>query len=130
MPFNLLQSFRPLLLKLHWLKKRIFSVPPHYHKFFWKISENLITNRLEYKPESFSFKFILRVIVYDSDTNFVHTFSLCSHAFLMKKSTASCFESSTGLGFLCTNILSSIYFLELEVTACISSTFYRDFCFH
>ena len=30
----------------------------------------------------------------DSDTNFIHTFSLCSYAFLMKKSTASCFESS------------------------------------
>ena len=29
------------------------------------------------------------------DTNFVHTFSLCSHVFLMKKSTASCFESQT-----------------------------------
>ena len=39
----------------------LFSPPPQ--NFFWKISENLITNRLEYKPESFNFKFILRVIV-------------------------------------------------------------------
>ena len=41
--------------------------------FFWKIRVYLITNRLEYKPEGFSFKFILRVIVQDSDTNFVRT---------------------------------------------------------
>ena len=67
---------------------------PHHQIFFLKISENLITNRLGYKQESFSFKFVLRVTVYDSDTNFVHTFSLCSYAFLLKKSTASCFESS------------------------------------
>ena len=53
---------------------QLFSVPPPPPKFFWKITENLITNRLEKKPESFSYKFILRVMVYDSDTNFVHTF--------------------------------------------------------
>ena len=68
--------------------------PPTAKLFFWKISENIITNRFEYKPESFSFKLILKVIVKDSDTNFVHTFSLSSHAFLMKKSTVSCFKSS------------------------------------
>ena len=53
-----------------------------------------ISHRFEYKPESFSFKLILKVIVKDSDTNFVHTFSLSSHAFLMQKSTASCFKLS------------------------------------
>ena len=72
--------------------QRLFSVPPT--KFFWETSENILTNRFEYKPESFSFKLILKVIVKDSDTNFVHNFSLSSHAFLMKKSTASCFKSS------------------------------------
>ena len=40
----------------------LFCFPPP-PKLFWKISENLITNRLEHKAESFSFKFILRVIV-------------------------------------------------------------------
>ena len=50
-----------------------FLLPPPPPEFFWKISEN-ITNRFEYKPESFSFKLILKVIVKDSDTNFVHTF--------------------------------------------------------
>ena len=49
---------------------------------------------IAFQMKQFSFKFILRVIVYDSDTNFVHTFSLCSYAFLIKKSTACCFESS------------------------------------
>ena len=53
-----------------------------------------IACRNKYKPESLSFKLILKVIVKDSDTNFVHTFSLSSHAFLMQKSTASCFKSS------------------------------------
>ena len=67
--------------------------PPRPPIFFWKISENIITNRFEYKPESFSFKLILKVIVKDSDTNFVHTFSFSGHAFSMKKSTASCFKS-------------------------------------
>ena len=54
----------------------LFSVFPPPPKFFWKISENIITNRFEYKPESFSFKIILEVTVKDSDTNFVQTFSL------------------------------------------------------
>ena len=72
--------------------KALFCSPPPPPSFFWRISENIITNRLEYKPESFSFKLILKVIVKDSATNFVHTFSLSSHAFLMKKSTASCFK--------------------------------------
>ena len=71
-----------------------FLYPPPPPNFFWETSENIITNRFEYKPESFSFKLILKVIVKDSDTNFVHNFSLSSHAFLMKKSTASCFKSS------------------------------------
>ena len=74
------------------IRLALFCFPPP-PKLFWKISENIITNRFEYKTESFSFKLILKVIVKDSDTNFVHTFSLSSHAFLMKKSTASCFES-------------------------------------
>ena len=39
----------------------VYTPPPP--KFFWKISENIITNRFEYKPESFSFKLILRVTV-------------------------------------------------------------------
>ena len=72
---------------------RLFSVFPPPTKFFWTISENIITNRFEYKPESFSFKLILKVVVKDSDTNFVHTFSLSSHAFLMKKSTVFYFKS-------------------------------------
>ena len=72
---------------------RLFSFSPAPPKFFWKISENII-KRFEYKPKSFSFKLILKVIVKDSDTNFVHTFSPSSHAVLMKKSTASCFKSS------------------------------------
>ena len=41
---------------------RLFSVPPTTN-FFWKISENRITKRLEYKPESFKFTFILNVTV-------------------------------------------------------------------
>ena len=49
--------------------------PPHHQIFFRKISENIITNRFEYKPESFSFKLILEVTVKDSDTNFLHTLS-------------------------------------------------------
>ena len=40
----------------------LFCFPPTTKIFFWKISENLITNRLEYKPESFIFKSILKVI--------------------------------------------------------------------
>ena len=73
-------SYKRTLLYPDWL----FSVPPPPN-CFWKTSENIITNRFEYKPENFSFKLILKVIVKDSDTNFVHTFSLNSHAFLMKK---------------------------------------------
>ena len=62
-----------------YLRSWLFSVFPQPPKnFFWKISENFI-NRFEYKPESLSFKLILKVK--DSDTNFVHTFSLSSHAF-------------------------------------------------
>ena len=63
-----------------------------------------MTNRFEfeYKPESFSFKLILKVIVKDSDTIFVHTFFLYSQAFWMKKSTASCFNSQKTLN---TNII-------------------------
>ena len=32
---------------------------------------------IAFPMKQFSFKFILRVIVYDSDTNFVHSFPLC-----------------------------------------------------
>ena len=97
--FNLYERpFRPNGLHLkkffYHLLKRLFSVFPPTTQFFWKICDNLIKNRLEYKLESFSFKFILTVIVQDSHTNFVQTFSLCSYAFLMQKSAASCFESS------------------------------------
>ena len=84
--------FLSFFILISWSISALFCFPP-YHHFFWKISENIITNRFEYKPESFSFKFILRMIVKDSDTNVVHTFSLSSYAFLIKKSTASCFES-------------------------------------
>ena len=70
-----------------------FLSPPPPPKFFWRISENIITDRFEYKPERFNFTLILEETVKYSDTNFVHTFSLSSHAFLMKKSTASCFKS-------------------------------------
>ena len=64
-----------------------FFLPPTLFKMMFF---QLIISQLK----QFSLKFILRVIVWDSDTNFVHTFSLCRYAFLMKKSTASCFESS------------------------------------
>ena len=46
---------------------------------------------IAFPMKQFNFKYILRVIVWDSDTNFLHTFSLCSYAFLMKNPTASCF---------------------------------------
>ena len=39
-----------------------FLFPPPLEFFFGNL-ENLITNRFDYKPESFSFKFILSVIV-------------------------------------------------------------------
>ena len=44
-------------------KTGYFLSPPHHQNFFRRISENLIANRLESKPESFNFKLILRVIV-------------------------------------------------------------------
>ena len=50
----------PWLIVFQWL----FSFPPPPTiNFLWKVSENLITKRHEYKPERFKFKFILRVIV-------------------------------------------------------------------
>ena len=42
-------------------------------KFVWKISDNLITKRLDYKPESFNFEFFSKLTVWNWDTNFVHT---------------------------------------------------------
>ena len=87
-------TFSPCTFRCTLPAKALFCSPPPPPNFFWKISENIIKNRFEYNPESLSFKLILKVIVKDSDTNFVHTFSLSNHAFLMKKSTASCFKSS------------------------------------
>ena len=90
-----MQGFQKLSISVYvYIEYGLFSVPPHHQKFYGKLVENIMTNRFEYKPESFSFKLILKVIVMDSDTNFVHTFSVSSHAFLMQKSTASCFKSS------------------------------------
>ena len=70
----------------------LFSVPPPHQNFFGKLVKILLQIDLNTKQKA-CFKLILKVIVKDSDTNFVHTFSLSSHAFLMKKSTASCFKS-------------------------------------
>ena len=38
----------------------LFSVIPPQHQFFWEINENPSTKRLEYQPERFNLKFILR----------------------------------------------------------------------
>ena len=64
--------------------RALFWTPPLpiFLESYWKSD----LKKLEYKPERFNFKLSAW------DTNFVHIFSLCSHAFLMKKSTASCFE--------------------------------------
>ena len=37
--------------------------PPNVIKFFWKISENIITKRFETEPETFNFSIIFRVTV-------------------------------------------------------------------
>ena len=70
-----------------------FSSPPPPHTFQYDVfAINYIS--IAFPMKQFSFNVILKVILKDSDTNFVHTLSLSTYAFLMKKSTASCFESS------------------------------------
>ena len=49
-----------------------FSFPPTFFKMLF-LQIIILTKRLEYKPESFIFKCIYRVTVYNWDTNFVHT---------------------------------------------------------
>ena len=44
-------------------KGGLFSVTPPPTIIFLEISENIVANKLENKPESFSFNFILREIV-------------------------------------------------------------------
>ena len=48
---------------LCWKLTGLFSVFPPTTNFFWQISGNRITKRLEYKPESFKFSFILSMTV-------------------------------------------------------------------
>ena len=57
-----LSGIRQRLIVLYEFPIRALFCSPH-HQFFWKINENLIIKRLEYQPERFNFKFILRVIV-------------------------------------------------------------------
>ena len=51
-----------------WLE--LFPFPPHKDDVF-----AIICISIAFPMKQFSFKFILRMIVQDSDTNFVHTFS-------------------------------------------------------
>ena len=81
--------------KIEILGNSSMKLSPFFKKKIAVKRENIITKRLDYKPETFNFKFISGVtILKQRDTNFVHTLFPCQFTqVLIESSTASCFES-------------------------------------